>query len=58
MRRVYATLSELQEELFADKLKSVVPDLLVPVDITADQDLDKLAKVHELDNLIQSVISE
>lgn len=44
MTRAYRALAAVQEAAFASKLASVVPDLLAPVDITVDQDLNRLAK--------------
>lgn len=47
MTRAYRALAAVQEAAFASTLVSVVPDLLAPIDITVDQDLNRLAKVSD-----------
>ncbi|KAA0201203.1 hypothetical protein HAZT_HAZT007544 [Hyalella azteca] len=45
--RIYRKLASLQEEVFASKVATVVPDLLQPVNISVEQDLQRLAKETE-----------
>ncbi|KAF2361021.1 RNA cytidine acetyltransferase NAT10, partial [Trinorchestia longiramus] len=42
--RIYRVLAALQESMYTSQVATVVPDLLQPVDITAEQDLNKLAQ--------------